>query len=67
MPQDLQYWIGLTDEVEEGKWVWQDSFLVADYTHWASGQPDGGTEDNCAIFVTINFPMVTHERLLKLV
>ncbi|KAK7093928.1 alpha-N-acetylgalactosamine-specific lectin-like isoform X2 [Littorina saxatilis] len=47
---DLRYngvvWIGLSDKVNEGQFVWVDG-SPAHYTHWASGQPGilGGLED----------------------
>ena len=41
-------WIGLTDEAEEGTWVWTSGEATT-YTNWASGQPDGGTGQNYAL------------------
>ncbi|KAK7093930.1 hypothetical protein V1264_007610 [Littorina saxatilis] len=47
---DLRYngvvWIGLSDKVNEGQFVWVDG-SPAHYTHWASGQPGilGGLDD----------------------
>src|SRR2546425_9947559 len=36
------YWIGLTDEVQEGTWVW-DSGQPFLYANWCPGQPDNST------------------------
>ncbi len=38
-------WLGATDEVEEGKWVWVDGTRM-DYKNWESTQPNnkGGVE-----------------------
>ncbi len=34
-----EFWIGLTDEVDESKWLWvNDSDLL--YKNWAKGEPD---------------------------
>ncbi len=40
-------WLGITDAVMEGTWV---TVLGAPQTffRWATGQPDGGTNENCA-------------------
>ncbi len=45
------YWIGATDEAEEGKWKWASGETV-NYTNWASGQPDNdnGVEDYGSIW-----------------
>ncbi len=40
-------WIGMTDRVEEGKWVWV-SGSSAGRTNWADGQPQGGGDWNGA-------------------
>ncbi|MBN1124735.1 MAG: hypothetical protein JXA82_07000 [Sedimentisphaerales bacterium] len=37
--EGVEYWIGLTDELEEGKWVWMTGEPV-DYVNWAPGEPD---------------------------
>merc|ERR1719474_2223175 len=40
------WWIGLTDQGHEGRWVWEHSFTEADFTDWGDGFPT--TEDNVA-------------------
>ncbi|MBM4320713.1 MAG: hypothetical protein FJ125_12340, partial [Deltaproteobacteria bacterium] len=41
-----EYWIGLADREEEGRFTWVDG-RAAGYTAWGNGQPDdaGGAED----------------------
>ena len=48
MLRDVSYWLGLSDFGHEGTWRWQESHDVPAYTNWASGQPEGGTSQNCA-------------------
>ena len=40
LPEDTNYWLGLSDLAVEGRFVWEDSHSVAVYTGWAPGQPD---------------------------
>jgi len=41
------YWIGLTDQVEEGHFVWQHSQTPLGWSNWHATQPDNAnkTED----------------------
>ena len=34
-----EFWIGLTDEVDEGKWLWVNDLDLV-YKNWATGEPD---------------------------
>ena len=51
MASDTQtgaYWIGLSDETQEGIWVWQNSFVEASFANWTSGNPHVDRTMNCA-------------------
>lgn len=41
-----RYWIGLTDVVDEGKWMWIGLAVELDYDFWYPGQPSHGPETN---------------------
>ena len=40
-------WIGLSDEMQESKWV-DESQTKTNFTNWRIGSPNGGTLENCA-------------------
>ncbi|XP_078610832.1 alpha-N-acetylgalactosamine-specific lectin-like [Branchiostoma floridae x Branchiostoma japonicum] len=40
-------WIGLTDEATEGLWVWDYGTLLVGDGIWGTGEPNGGTRENC--------------------
>jgi hypothetical protein len=42
------YYIGLTDQAQEGQWKWI-SGETAPYTNWYPGEPNGGTGENYAL------------------
>ena len=43
-----EFWFRLTDVAQEGVWVSDEGGPAASWTNWWVGQPDGGTEQNCA-------------------
>ncbi len=44
------YWIGYNDVAVDGDWVWEDgSPSRFEYWNWATGEPNGGTGENCAM------------------
>uniref|UniRef100_UPI00398E55C8 C-type lectin domain family 4 member E-like n=1 Tax=Pristiophorus japonicus TaxID=55135 RepID=UPI00398E55C8 len=54
--KEKSYWIGMTDVVSEGSWIWVDGTKVIDRTtFWAAGQPDNAFNrttrrtENCGI------------------
>lgn len=45
------YWMGLTDEMIEGRLTWIDTDLEPEFTDWLSGQPDDkGDHEDCVHF-----------------
>ncbi|KAL4240168.1 hypothetical protein ACF0H5_000962 [Mactra antiquata] len=45
--EDDGFWLGATDFVIEGKWVWETSKTAVTYVPWGAGQPNNrnGSED----------------------
>ncbi len=47
-------WLGATDVVKEGTWIWESSKTIATYTKWGGGEPNnccGG--ENCLHFNSV--------------
>jgi hypothetical protein len=38
--QKGNFWVGGTDDLIEGEWIWTDTDAGFDYTDWVHGQPD---------------------------
>ncbi len=49
-----EYWIGLTDQIEENKFVWTRSGKVAEYTNWEFGAPKGLYKEDCVFLRDTN-------------
>ena len=45
------YFIGLSDEAQEGTWVWVTGEPY-DYSNWSKNEPNGGTNENCGELYT---------------
>ena len=43
-PGNYNYWLGASDEAEEGKWQWVTGETFG-YTFWGGKEPSGGSED----------------------
>lgn len=48
--KNVEYWIGLTDQELEGKFVWSDikSFSSSVFNSWAANKPDTGISASAA-------------------
>ena len=54
------YWIGLSDQVHEGKWIWTDSSSLGadDYSPWGKNNPNNlGGHQNCGQIVKGDFKL----------
>ncbi|XP_041372898.1 galactose-specific lectin nattectin-like [Gigantopelta aegis] len=48
-PPEAQIWIGGTDALSEGHWIWSRSEETFQYQHWDSGEPsNSGGGEHCA-------------------
>ena len=46
--QTIIFFLGMTDTASEGRWVWDSDGSAVSWTLWKSGEPDGGSVQNCA-------------------
>ncbi|CAH1238203.1 COLEC10 [Branchiostoma lanceolatum] len=44
---NAETWMGMSDQVEEGVWVWEDGSALTGWTNWLPGNPSSTFED-CA-------------------
>ncbi len=57
----VTYWIGLSDQVQEGKWMWTDGSLLANYTNWVNNNPNNyGGNQNCGHMSVGDFTIRHH-------
>lgn len=45
---DGMYWIGLSDSVKEGKWIWEDQTELKGFQGLDKNEPNGKLVENCA-------------------
>jgi hypothetical protein len=43
-----RWWIGFSDQAQEGNWTWINSAATA-YLHWADAEPSNGADEDCAL------------------
>ena len=45
-----EIWIGATDAVKEGTWIWESSKTSMTYSYWNRGEPNNGYGgENCLV------------------
>ena len=44
----IWYWIGLNDQIQENKWSWSDGSKIV-WSNWRKNDPDGGRGQNCVL------------------
>ena len=44
---NTRLWIGLTDSLAEGTWMWVDDTDTNRFSNWAEGEPNGDRRENC--------------------
>ena len=56
-PISANYWIGLSDSIQEGHYLWQSTQDNVDFTDWAPGEPNDNhhTEDCAELFQPFSF------------
>nr|XP_034308987.1 perlucin-like isoform X5 [Crassostrea gigas] len=65
------FWIGLSDILVEGEWVWMSTQKVAQYTNWWPGEPNNlhSPGEDCAaltgrLFHWNDFPCLWHRNFI---
>ena len=46
------WWIGVSDKLAEGTWTLNSTGRPMPYSNWANGEPNGGTNENCAFLIS---------------
>lgn len=47
--QPSDYWIGISDMIEEDRWIYSSNQNVIQVNGWFPGEPNGHTGENCVL------------------
>ena len=47
-------WIGITDHLKDGHFAWVGWMPGQTFTHWETGQPNGGGNEHCGQLIGHN-------------
>ncbi|XP_060571970.1 perlucin-like protein isoform X2 [Ruditapes philippinarum] len=48
------FWIGLTDKLIEGEYMWTTSQQLVTFSNWGPGEPNGHDHENCVLIDSPN-------------
>ncbi|XP_078581891.1 perlucin-like protein [Branchiostoma floridae x Branchiostoma japonicum] len=49
------FWFGLTDRDQEGRFVWSNGVPLGHFSHWAPGEPNDDGNEDCAHYYPIDY------------
>jgi len=57
---DLYYWIGLSDLLSEGNFIWETSHTDLDYSNWDEGEPNDEFGDEDCVIIWLGYKWNDH-------
>jgi hypothetical protein len=51
VPSGMPLWIGLSDTIEEGVWLWASGYAPGSFDNWAATEPSDGPGEDCVVLL----------------